>query len=130
MNYYAAWPRRSIPGWVGVVLGGIFTLIVVVCGGMIVHLLRPPKQPAPLPVVAATVAQPKPAPTAPAPAIVSAPVAQPAPVAAPAPVAKPAPVVVQAAKKKVAHPHRAILAKHESKASRSSKSDIDRLLGL
>ena len=111
MDYYASWPRWSVPKWLGIVLGGTFTLIVVVCAGMIVHLLRPPKR-APLPVVAAAAVAP------PAPVVAQ----QPAPA-----VAKPAPVVAQATKKH-AHKH-AILAKHEGK-SRSSKSDIDRLLGL
>src|SRR5262249_41300761 len=125
-----------IPKWAGVMLGGIFTLIVVVCAGMIVHLLRPPKR-APLAIVATAAAQPRPAPTVPPPASAPAPIAQPGAVAAPAPVAttapvaQPAPVVAHAAKKHSAHPHkRAILAKHEGKASRSSKNDLDSLLGL
>jgi len=120
MDYYASWPRSSVPKWVGIALGGIFTLIVVVCAGMIVHLLRPPKR-APLPV-AAVVAPPQAAPTL-ASAL--------APVAQPAAVAQPAPVVAETATKHSAHAHkRAILAKHEGKASRSAKSDLDRLLGL
>jgi pyruvate/2-oxoglutarate dehydrogenase complex dihydrolipoamide acyltransferase (E2) component len=124
MDYYASWPRSSVPKWVGVTLGGIFTLIVVVCAGMIVHLLRPPKH-APPPVVAtATPAQPRPAAaTVATPAIAPAPDAQPAPVASPA--------VAQIAKKRPTHAHkRAILAKHDGKAGRSAKSDLDRLLGL
>ena len=127
MDYYAAWPKSSVPKWAGIAMGGIFTLIVVACAGMIVHLLRPSKHAPPSVVAAATVAQPKPAVT-PSAAVAPAPVA-PAPVAQPAPVAAAAPAVAQAAKKHPAH-KRAILAKHEGKSSRSSKSDIDRLLGL
>jgi len=134
MDYYASWPRSTVPKWVGVTLGGIFTLIIVVCVGMIVHLLRPPMH-APLAVVAAAEAAPKPSPSVPA--IAPARVARPASVAASAPVAartsvaQATPVVAKAAKKHSAHAHkRAILAKHEGKASHSSKSDIDRILGL
>jgi hypothetical protein len=127
MDYYAAWPKSSVPKWAGIALGGIFTLIVVVCAGMIVHLVRPAKRVS-LPIAAVALPQPKPVAPAPAPVAAAAPVAAPAPVA---PVAKPAPVVAQAAKKHPAHAHkRAILAKHEGKSSRSSKDPIDRLLGL
>jgi type IV secretory pathway VirB10-like protein len=137
MDYYASWPRRSIPKWVGVTLGGVFSFIVVVCAGMIVYLLRPAKHAPPAAVVAA-VPQPQPAPAVttpaatvaqPAPVAASAPAATPTPPATSAPVAQPAPAVAQAAAKK--HPHkRAVLAKHEGKAGHTSKSDIDRLLGL
>jgi hypothetical protein len=133
MEYYAAWPRWSVPKWVGVTLGGVFTLIVIVCAGMIVHLLRPPKR-VPLPIVATAVVQPKTAATVATSAM--APVAQSAPVAAPASapataVGRPAAVAAHAAKKHSEHAHKhAILAKHDGKAGRSAKTDLDRLLGL
>lgn len=136
MDYYASWSRSTAPKWVGVMMGSIFTLIIVVCAGMIVHLLRPPKH-APPPIVAAAVAQPKRSPAVPAPALAPTLIAQPAPIPASAPVAttasvaQQAPVVAQGNKNHSAHAHkRAILAKHDGKASRSSKSDLDRMLGL
>ena len=134
MDYYASWPRSTVPKWLGITLGGVFTLIVLVCAGMIVHLVRPSTR-APSPVVAAAVAQPKTTAKLPTPAI--APAAQPAPVAALAPapattpVAAPATVKSHASKKHAAHAlNHAMLAKHDRKASRSAKTDIDRLLGL
>ena len=134
MNYYA-WQRPSAPRWMVVALGGVFTLITVVCAVMIVHLLQPSRR-APLPIVATAVPQPALAPTVPRPATAA--VAQPAPVAEPAPALAKVAVVQPAAasshahaKKHATHAHKhAVLAKREGKASRSGKSDIDRLLGL
>jgi hypothetical protein len=134
MDYYASWPRSTVPKWLGIALGGVFTLIVIVCAGMIVHLVQPSKR-VPLPIAAVAVPQPKSAAKLPTPAIAavakSGPVAAAAPAPAPAPAAEPATANAHTAKKHVAHAHHgAILAKHDGKASRSAKSDIDRLLGL
>jgi len=133
MNYYASYQRSSVPKWMVVTLGGVFTLIIMVCAVMIVDLLRPAKRAA-QPIVAAAAAQPEVAATAPAPATAA--VAKAAPVPAPSPslvtasAVQPAAVNARPAKKHATRSHKhSVLAKRDGK-SRSAKSDIDRLLGL
>lgn len=134
MNYYASYQRSSVPKWAVVTLGGVFTLIIMVCAIMIVHLLRPINR-VPLPIVASTVAQPKLAAKASTPETAaipqSSPVAALVPALATAPVREPAALNARAVKAHSKHAHkRAVLAKRDGKASRSAKTDIDRLLGL
>lgn len=139
MDYYAQWPAWKVPKWLGATLGGIFTVIIIGCAWMIVDLTRPHR---PHVVAAAPAAAPKvvaATATALPPVAAAATAVEPAPVAAPAaaaPIAKPIAVasVAKPAKKahaasSPAHKH-AVLAKHDSKPSRQSKSDLDRLLGL
>ena len=132
MNYYASYQRSSVPKWMVVALGGVFTLIIMVCAVMIVDLLRPAKRAA-QPIVAAA-AHPEVAATAPAPSTAA--VAKAAPVPAPSPslvtasAVQPAAVNARPGKKHATRSHKhSVLAKRDGK-SRSAKSDIDRLLGL
>ncbi|MCU1283160.1 MAG: hypothetical protein JWM53_6706 [bacterium] len=126
MDYYAAWPTWKMPKWLGATLGGIFSVIAGGSIWLIVDLTRPPRHPA-VTVVAAPVAA--------APVAAALKLAEPArPAAALAP-ATPEKATVAVAKKahdlSPAH-KRAILAKHDSKATRRTKTeaDFDRLLGL
>ncbi|HWE28139.1 MAG TPA: hypothetical protein VHB97_09065 [Polyangia bacterium] len=131
MDYYAAWPAWKVPKWLGAMLGGIFTIIIVGCAWMIVDLTRPPRPRVAVVPAATAPTQPKivePARPAPAVAAVTPPAAAPAaaaaPVAAATPVAAAAPVVVAA---KSAKKHSSPARKH---AVLAKKSDLDRLLGL
>jgi hypothetical protein len=137
IDYYAPQGFR-VPKWLGATLGGIFAAIAVGCALVIAQLVQPVHAapapvPPPAPVAAAAVAAPVAPPTPSVQAEPSAPVAA----AAPAPAEEaPAPVVAHthhhhhhAAKK---HSHHAVVAKRDArpKKSGSSKSDLDRLLGL
>jgi hypothetical protein len=112
MDYYASWPVWKMPKWLGLMLGGIFTVIVIGCAWMIVDLTHPP---APHPVAARkAVAPATPTPTVATPTVAAATVA-----ATPATAVKKSP------------PHkRTILAKHDPKSTRPKKDELDRLLGL
>lgn len=124
MDYYASWPSWKMPKWVGATLGCIFSLIVVLCGAMIVHLTRPPRM---LAAPAAVVAIAKP--IAPAQRAKDSAAVAPAKEASVLATQQPTP----ATKKTHDAPRtrrRAILAKHDGKPGRQAKSDIDRLLGL
>ena len=130
MDYYASWPSSKIPKWLGVMFGGIFTVIIAGCAWMIVDLTRPPRQHqaalAP-PAAAAAAPQVAPQPVAPQPAAaaaVAADDADAAPTAGPA--EKVAQVEKKATKKSASRlPARkpAVLAKHEAKSSRAPKND-------
>jgi hypothetical protein len=124
IDYYASWPNRSIPKWLGAVLGGVFTSIAVGSGFMAYALTHPaPTHRALAPLAAptapvATTAGDDPV-TAKPKVDVSAAAVVPAPPA-------------ETSKKPRTTPKRpaAVLAKHDTKAKRSAKSDLDRLLGL
>ena len=117
MDYYASWPVWKMPKWLGAMLGGIFTVIVIGCAWIIVDLTHPPT---PHPLAAAKVATP--APPAPTPTPI---VATPTPAAASADVTAaiaPPPTV----KKSPPHKRTTVLAK----STRPKKDELDRLLGL
>lgn len=127
MDYYAAWPVWKMPKWLGVALGGIFSVIAGGSIWLIVDLTRPPQHRA-ITAVATPAAAPKVAePARPAPALAPAPPEKAAVAVASSPAEKPT-------AKKTHDPspvrRRAILAKHDSKTTGMSKSDFDRLLGL
>ena len=121
MDYYASWPVWKMPKWIGVMLGSIFTVIVIGCAWNIVDLTRPP---APHLVAAAKVATTPPPAPAPAPSV-----AKPTVAAASADVT-PAIAPPPAVKKSPPHKRTTLLAKHDAKSTRPKKDAIDRLLGL
>jgi hypothetical protein len=120
MDYYASLPSWKVPKWIGATLGGIFSLIVILCVGLIIHLTRPPRPltaPRPLVATATTDAQSQRA--AGSEAVAESPLA--------------AQQLTPAAMKTRDVPRtrrRAILARHDAKPGRQAKSDFDRLLGL
>ena len=150
IDYYASQTPWKMPKWLGATLGGIFGVIAIGSGIMIIQLT---KSNAPAPI-AAVAAAPIAAPAAPAAA--PAPVVQPsAPVVAaatPAPTATDAPQLADNKhhSKKHAHAKKAaaakmasakkpavsaaqrgtILAKHDTKGKKSDKDQLDKLLGL
>ncbi|HEX4460404.1 MAG TPA: hypothetical protein VIA18_20645 [Polyangia bacterium] len=148
IDYYASQTPWKMPKWLGATLGGIFGVIAIGSGLLIIQLTHTDK-PAPIAAVAAApIAAPAPAVAAPA-----APVA-PAPVAAPATAS--ADESAQAADTKHHSKHHAsrsskkaarlasakkaktapvvssgtILAKHDTKDKRHEKDQLDKLLGL
>lgn len=127
MDYYAGWPAWKMPKWVGIALGGAFSVIAVGSAWLIVDLTRPPRA-RPGVVATAGVAAPKTAELARSPAQL--PPARPeqaarldVPPRAEKSVAKRSRELSPARK-------RAILAKRDTKSARQTKSDLDRLLGL
>lgn len=149
IDYYAVQNPWRMPKWVGIMLGGVFGVIAIGSMVTIVQLTRPPAAPAPVAAVAAAAVA---APTEAAPAAAVAPaVKESAPLAAAdddASVSKkhatkkharaskkamklasakhsPAPSNALDASKR-----QTILAKHDTKAKRSEKDALDKLLGL
>jgi hypothetical protein len=125
MDYYAAWPVWKMPKWMGVALGGIFSVIAGGSIWLIVDLTRPPQHRAITAVATPAVAPKVVEPAAPVPALAPA-TPEPATVAvASSPAEKPT------AKKNPSPVHkRAILAKHDAKTAGMTKTEFDRLLGL
>jgi hypothetical protein len=142
-DYYAT--PSAFPKWMGYALGGLFGMIALGCLVVIVNMVRatnPPAAPA-----ASLVAAVRPEPAAPQPAhqpkLAAAPARSDVADQAPAP-AKQNKKSMKQMKKQAAKKQRAfakkgpsfdskakaILAKRDSKASKSSKDAIDRLLGL
>jgi hypothetical protein len=130
-NFYQAPQPSNAYRWIGIVLGGVFVVLLIGAGAAILHLTRKPEAPPAPPPVAAV---------APAPAAVAAPAA-PAPVVAAAAPAAEAPAAAAPAKHhhKSSSGHHAakpqasnaadILARHDNKANRKAKDDLDKLLG-
>lgn len=126
MDYYASWPAWKMPKWLGATLGVGFSVIVVVCGWLIVDLTRtPPRRPlAPTAAARTAVASARPGSTP----------------SVEVHTDKAGPAFVEAgAVKKLSRGgkgdlsparKRAILAKHDSKTNRQAKTELDRLLGL
>jgi hypothetical protein len=136
IDYYAPHEPWKMPKWVGLTLGGVFTVVAVTCAVLIVHMTRPAHAATPPQVAAAAVAAPETAaPVATAPPVQTA--------QAPTTVASVAKVSAKHGKHaKVAHgkatrvasighaKSSAILARHDSASKRKQKDDLDRLLGL
>ncbi len=132
MDYYASWPSWRMPKWLGAILGGVFTLILVVSIGLIIHLTRPVR-PATASVVVAAKTAPVVGPTATTPVVpgvkATAPVVPEVKATAPV-VAHTAVVAIKKRRGAARGKRHAILAKQEPRTKRQPKNDIDRLLGL
>jgi hypothetical protein len=134
IDYYDSWPKWRMPAWLGVALGGVFAVVAVVCGLMIVKLTH---RSAPAMASAPVVVEPKAAPVVAEPPAAAEPPAVAEPPVAPTPVVAASPTPAHAKSSKHARVHKAstkkapaVLAKRDSKSKRSSKDSIDRLLGL
>jgi hypothetical protein len=145
IDYYAVQGPWKMPKWVGAAVGGVFAVIAIGSACVIFAMVRPAS------VAPAAIAA---APGVATPAVTAAPAQPAAPIAAPAaapaaPTDEAEPVKSAAKHGKSHHAHaktvvakrapsksvsdskaHAILAKHDSRANRKSKDDLDRLLGL
>jgi hypothetical protein len=150
IDYYASQTPWKMPKWIGATLGGIFGVIAIGSGLLIIQLTHTDK-PAPIAAVAAApIAAPAPVVAAPAAPVAAAAVAAPATASADdsaqaadskhhskkhaAKSAKKAAKLASAKKTKAApvstEQRGTILAKHDTKDKRHEKDQLDKLLGL